>query len=93
MRRGLKKGKWSGNPARRPRQGDKDLDRLKPLGQEQLLLLPSWAEAREIKLDQLLSQRVILGGQELPIAKLVVIHIMGDVGDLVLASNVVRQVI
>ena len=83
----------SENPARRPRQGDKGLDRLKPLGQGQLLLLTPWAEARAIKLDQLLSQRVILGGQELPTTRLVVIHIMGDVGDLVLVLDVASQVI
>ena len=34
LRRGLKRGRLSENPARRPRQRDKDLDRLKPLGQE-----------------------------------------------------------
>ena len=39
------------------------------------------------------SQRVTLGGQELPTARLVVIHIMGGVDDLVLASDVARQVI
>ena len=93
MRRELKKGKWSENPARRPRQGDKGLDRLKLLGQGQLLLLTPWPEVRATKLGQLTSQRVTLGGQELPIARLVVIHIMGGVDDLVLASDVARQVI
>ena len=58
-----------------------------------MLLLTPWSKARAIKLDQLPSQRVTLGGQELPTVKLVVIHIMGDVGDLVLALDVANQVI
>ena len=93
MRRGLKKGKWSENPARRPRQGDKDLDRLKLLGQGQLLLLTPWPEVRSIRLDRLPSQQVTLGGQELHIVKIVVIHIMGNVGDLVFVSSVVNPAI
>ena len=83
----------SENLARKPRQGDKCIDSLKLLDQGQLLLLTPWAEARATKLDQLPSQRVTLGGQELPTVRLVVIHIMGDVGDLMLALSVASQVI
>ena len=53
----------------------------------------TWLEARATKLDQLPSQRITLGGQELPTVRLVVIHIMGDVGDLVLTLGVASQVI
>ena len=80
-------------PRKKAKTEDKGLDRLKPLGQGQLLLLTLWAEARAIKLDQLLSQQVTLGGQELLTVRLVVIHIMGDVGDLVLVLDVASQVI
>ena len=93
MRSGLKRDKLSENPVRRPRYGDKGLDRLKPLGQGQLLLLTPWPEVKATKLDQSPSQTVTLGDQELLIVRLVVIHIMGDVGDLVLALDVVSQVI
>ena len=52
-----------------------------------------WPEVRATKLDQLPNQRVILGGQELPIVRLVATHTMEDVGDLVLALGVANQVI
>ena len=52
-----------------------------------------WPENRATKLDQLPSQRVTPGDQELLTVRLVVIHIMGDVGDLVLTLGVASQVI
>ena len=93
LRRGLKRGKLSENLARKLRQVDKCLDSLKLLGQGQLRVLTPWPEARATKLDQLSSQRVTLGGQELSIVKLVATHTMEDVGDLVLALGVANQVI
>ena len=83
MRRELKKDKLSENLERKPRQGDKCLDNLKLVGQGQVLALTSWPEDRATKLDQLPSQRVTPGGQELPTVRLVAIHIMEDAGDLV----------
>ena len=50
-------------------------------------------KVRAIKLDQLPSQWVISGGQELSIVRLVASHTMEDVGDLVLALGVASQVI
>ena len=58
-----------------------------------MLLLTPWPKAKATKLDQSPSQRITLGGQELPTVRLVVIHIMGDVGDLVLTLDVASQVI
>ena len=83
LRHKLKKGKSSENLKRKPKQGNKCLDNLKLLGQGQLLAMTSWPEVRATKLDQLSSQRVTQGGQELPIVRLVATHIMEDTGDLV----------
>ena len=93
LRHKLKKGKSSENLERKPRQGDKCLDNLKLMGQGQLLTLTSWPEVKATKLDQLPSQRVILGGQELPIVRLLVTHIMEDAGDLMFVLSVANQVI
>ena len=49
-------------------------------------------EVRATKLDQLPSQWVILGGQEFPIVRLVAIHTMEDVGELVFVLGVTSQV-
>ena len=78
----------SKNLERKLRQGDKCLDSLKLLGQGQLLLLTLWPKVRATKPDQLPSQRVILGGQELPFVRLMATQTMEDVGDLVLALGV-----
>ena len=63
------------------------------MGQGQLLALTSWPEGRATKLDQLSSQRVTPGGQELPTIKLVATHTMEDVGELVFVLGVANQVI
>ena len=52
-----------------------------------------WPEVRATKLDQLSSQWVISRGQELPIVRLVAIHTMEDVGELVFVLGVASQVI
>ena len=88
LRHGLKKDKSSKNLERKPRQEDKCLDNLKLLGQGQLLALTSWPEVRATKLDQLRSQRVTPGGQELPTIRLLATHIMEYAGDLVFVLGV-----
>ena len=93
MRRSLKKGNLSGNLVRKPRRGDKGLDNLKLRGQEQLQVLTLWPKVRAIRLDRLSSQQVTLGSQELHTVKIVVIHIMGNVGELVFVSSVVNPAI
>ena len=52
-----------------------------------------WPKDRETKLDQLPSQRVTPGGQELPTVKLVATHTMEDAGKLVFFLGVTNQVI
>ena len=49
-------------PRKKVKIGGQVLDSLKLLGQGQLLLLTLWPKVRATKLDQLLSQWVILGG-------------------------------
>ena len=92
LRRGLKKDKLNKNLERKLRQRDKCLDSLKLLGQGQLLVLTLWLEVRATKLDQLPSQWVISGGQELSIVRLVVTHTMEGAGDLVFVLDVANQV-
>ena len=57
------------------------------------MVLTLWPKVRATKLDQLLSQWVTLGGQELSIIRIVVTHTMEGAGDLVLVLDVVNQVI
>ena len=52
-----------------------------------------WLEVRATNLDQLSSQRVTSGGQELSIVRLVATHTMKDVGDLVFVLDVANQTI
>ena len=80
-------------PRKKAKTGGKGLDNLKLRGQEQLQVLTLWPEVKAITLDQLHSQQVTLGGQELHTVKIVVIHIMGNVGDLVFVSSVVNPAI
>ena len=79
--------------SRKPRLGDKCLNSLKLLGLGQLRVLTPQLRVRATKLDQLLNQWVIPGGQELPIVRLVGTHTMEDVGELVLALSVANKVI
>ena len=51
-----------------------------------------WPKVRATKLDQLPSQWVISGAQELSIVKLMAIHTMEDVGELVFVLGVASQV-
>ena len=57
------------------------------------MVLILWPKVRATKLDQLPSQWVISGGQELPIVETVAIHIMEDVGELMFVLGVASQVI
>ena len=57
------------------------------------MLLTPWPEVKATKLDQSPSQRVTLGGQELPTVRLVATHTMEDMADLVLVLGVASQVI
>ena len=52
-----------------------------------------WPENRATKLDQLPSQRVTPGDQELLTVRLVVIHIMEDADDLVFVLDVAKLAI
>ena len=52
-----------------------------------------WPENRATKLDQLPSQRVTPGDQELPTISLVATHTMEDAGELVFVLGVANQVI
>ena len=58
-----------------------------------MLALTSWPEDKATKLDQLPSQRVTSGGQELPTVKLVTTHTMKDADELVFVSGVANQII
>ena len=57
------------------------------------MALTWWPEVRATNLDQLPSQQITPGGQELPIVRLVATHIMEDAGDLVFVLGVVNQAI
>ena len=52
------------------------------------MALTLWLEDKATKLDQLPSQRVIPGGQELLTVRLVVTHILEDASDLVFVLGV-----
>ena len=56
------------------------------------MVLILWPEVRATKLDQLPSQWIISGGQELPIVRLMAIHTMEDVSELVFVLGVASQV-
>ena len=57
------------------------------------MVLTLWPKVRATKLDQLLSQWVTSGGQELSIIRIVVTHAMEGADDLVFVLDVVNQVI
>ena len=57
------------------------------------MVLTLWPKVRATKLDQLPSQWIILGSQELPSVGIVAIHIIEDVGELVFVLGVASQVI
>ena len=88
LRHGLKKDKLRENLKRKPRQREKCLDNLKLVGQGQLLALTSCPKVKATKLDQLPSQRVTPGGQELLTVRLMATHTMENAGDLVFVLGV-----
>ena len=57
------------------------------------MVLILWPKVRATKLDQLPSQWIISGSQELPSVGIVAIHIIKDVGELVFVLGVASQVI